>query len=126
MGRLRGRLPGGPADAAVVLGAVVSHLPRPDPQVEALASDLRGELHVIGVGSLDSAEAIAEFAGDVDGVTHLEDIEGELFSRFGITEQSSFVLLDADGQLAFETGYGGSEDLGPGSRTCWADLWPIR
>ncbi len=80
-------------------------------QVESLASTYDGELHVIGVGSLDSAEAIAEFAGDVDGVTHLEDIDGELFRRFGIAEQSSFVLLDAEGQVAFETGYGGSDDL---------------
>ena len=80
-------------------------------QVESLASTYDGELHVIGVGSLDSAEAIAEFAGDVDGVTHLEDTEGALFRRFGIAEQSSFVLLDADGQVAFETGYGGSDDL---------------
>ena len=81
-------------------------------QVEGLASTYDGDLHVIGVGSLDSAEAIAEFARDVEGVTHLEDSEGELFKRFGIAEQSSFVLLDADGEVAYETGYGGSDDLG--------------
>ncbi len=81
------------------------------PQVERLMADHGGELNVIGIGSLDSAEAIAGFADDVDGVIHLEDAEGELWKRFGVTEQSSFVLLDADGSVAFEAGYGGSEEL---------------
>ena len=82
------------------------------PQVEGLATEHASELNVIGVGSLDSAEAIEAFADDVDGVTHLEDAEGELWKRFGVTEQSSFVLLDADGSVAFRAGYGGTEELG--------------
>ncbi len=81
------------------------------PQVEGLAAEHAGELNVIGVGSLDSAEAIQGFARDVDQVVHLEDVEGELWKRFGVTEQSSFVLLGADGTVAFEAGYGGTEDL---------------
>jgi thiol-disulfide isomerase/thioredoxin len=81
------------------------------PQVETLAEEYEGEVAVIGVGSLDSAEAIAAFAADVEGVTHLEDVDGALYRQFGIAEQSSFVLLDADGEVAFETGYGGSDDL---------------
>ena len=82
------------------------------PQVEGLATEHEGDLNVVGVGSLDSAEAIAGFADDVEGITHLEDAEGELWKRFGVTEQSSFVLLDAEGTVVFEAGYGGSEDLG--------------
>jgi thiol-disulfide isomerase/thioredoxin len=81
------------------------------PHVESLAETYAGDVAVIGVGSLDSAEAIADFAADVDGVTHLEDVDGVLYRKFGIAEQSSFVLLDADGEVSFETGYGGSEDL---------------
>ncbi len=81
------------------------------PQVEGLAQQYDGELAVVGVGSLDSAEAIADFAGDVEGVTHLVDTEGALWREFGVVEQSSFVLLDADGAVAFETGYGGSDEL---------------
>lgn len=81
------------------------------PQVEGIAADHAGELNVIGVGSLDSAEAIAGFAGDVDDVVQLEDVDGELWKRFGVTEQSSFVLLDADGTVVFEAGYGGTDDL---------------
>jgi thiol-disulfide isomerase/thioredoxin len=82
------------------------------PQVEGLAAEHQGDLAVVGVGSLDSEEAIAEFAGGVEGLTHLVDTEGALWQRFGVVEQSSFVLLDADGEVAFEAGYGGSDVLG--------------
>jgi thiol-disulfide isomerase/thioredoxin len=83
------------------------------PQVEGLAEEHGEKLNVVGVGSLDSAEAIAGFAAEVDsGITHLEDTEGQLWQRFGVTEQSSFVLLDAEGAVAFEAGYGGSDELG--------------
>lgn len=81
------------------------------PQVEDLADTYGDQVGVVGIGSLDSAEAIAEFAGDVDGITHLEDEDGVLWQRFGVAEQSSFVVLDADGIVAFEAGYGGSEGL---------------
>lgn len=81
------------------------------PQVEGLEADYGDDLTVIGVGSLDSADAIAEFAAGVDDFTQLEDEDGALYRRFGIVEQSSFVLLDADGEVAFSTGYGGSDDL---------------
>ena len=82
------------------------------PQVEGLAAEHEGDLAVVGVGSLDSAEAIADFAADVDGVTQLVDTDGVLWKKFGVAEQSSFVLLDADGEVAFEAGYGGSDALG--------------
>lgn len=82
------------------------------PQVQGLADDHAGELNVVGVGSLDSSEAIADFADDVPGIVHLEDTDGELWKRFGVTEQSSFVLLDEDGSVAFEAGYGGTDELG--------------
>lgn len=82
------------------------------PQVQDLAQTYGDRVGVVGIGSLDSAEAIADFAGDADGVTHLEDVDGELWTRFGVAEQSSFVVLDAAGEIVFEAGYGGSDDLG--------------
>jgi thiol-disulfide isomerase/thioredoxin len=70
------------------------------PQVQGIAADQGGEL-----------KAIAEFADDVDEITHLEDVDGALWKQFGVTEQSSFVLLDADGAVVFEAGYGGTDEL---------------
>lgn len=81
------------------------------PQVEGIAEEYDGQVAVIGIGSLDGAAAIAQFAAEVDGVTHLEDVDGALYTKFGIAEQSSFVLLDLEGNVVFETGYGGSDDL---------------
>lgn len=81
------------------------------PEVESLASTYGDDLTVLGVGSLDSADAIADFAEEVDDFTQLNDEDGELYRRFGIVEQSSFVLLDAEGEVAFSTGYGGSDAL---------------
>jgi thiol-disulfide isomerase/thioredoxin len=81
------------------------------PQVEGIAEQYDGRLAVVGVGSLDSADAIADFAAEVSGVTHLEDSEGALYRKFGIAEQSSFVLLGEDGEVAYRVGYGGSDDL---------------
>lgn len=81
------------------------------PQVEKIASDHKGTLSVVGVGSLDSAGAIRGFAEDVTGVTHLLDESGTVWKHFRVKQQSSFVLLDASGTKVFSSGYGGSKEL---------------
>jgi len=81
------------------------------PQVEALAAQYAGEANVVGVGGLDSDSAIEDFAADLDGLTSLVDDEGAIWQRFEIIEQSSFVILDADGQEVARSGYGDDVDL---------------
>ena len=80
-------------------------------QVQALARDYEDKVAVIGVGSLDDVEAIEGFAADAPGMTHLSDDTGAVFRHFEVVQQSSFVLLDADGQKVWSVGYGGSDDL---------------
>lgn len=80
-------------------------------QVQDLAETYADRVQVVGVGSLDDAEAIKRFAGDATGVTHLVDEQGTVWKHFGVVEQSSFVLLDAQGAKVVSTGYGGSDDL---------------
>ena len=80
-------------------------------QVQGIARDFDGKVSVVGVGSLDDAKAIARFAGDADGLTHLSDATGAVFRHFEVVQQSSFVLLDADGEKVYTVGYGGSDDL---------------
>jgi thiol-disulfide isomerase/thioredoxin len=80
-------------------------------QVEKIASDHKGTLSVVGVGSLDSAGAIRGFAQDTTGVTHLTDESGTVWKHFRVKQQSSFVLLDASGTKVFSSGYGGSNEL---------------
>ncbi len=81
------------------------------PQVQGIADTYGDEVNVVGVGSLDDAAAIADFAGDVPQITQLADEEGAVWKRYGVVEQSSFVLLDADGSVAAESGYRGAEEL---------------
>lgn len=81
------------------------------PEVEALVAEHGDEVAFLGVGSLDGEEAIAAFAEDVPGITHLSDPDGELYQRFGIAEQSSFVVLDAEGGEVLRTGYGDDDEL---------------
>jgi thiol-disulfide isomerase/thioredoxin len=80
-------------------------------QVQEIASDHRGDVSVVGVGSLDDADAIRAFARGFTDVTHLADESGVVWKHFGITQQSSFVLLDASGAKVFSAGYGGSDEL---------------
>jgi thiol-disulfide isomerase/thioredoxin len=80
--------------------------------VSAIANDYAGRVAVIGVGSLSKdAEAIRQFAENAPGPVHLDDQSGDVFRHFGVVEQSSFVLLDAEGRKAWSVGYGGSDDL---------------
>ena len=80
--------------------------------VQAIARDFAGKVAVVGVGSLDDdAAAIKRFADAASGLTHLHDESGAVFRHFGVVQQSSFVLLDAEGRRAWSVGYGGSDDL---------------
>lgn len=82
------------------------------PMVTDLAEEYGDRLTVLGIGSLDSADAIAGFVDEAPGVTHLSDPDGELWTRFGIAEQSSFVVLDAEGDEVLRTGYADDDALG--------------
>jgi thiol-disulfide isomerase/thioredoxin len=80
-------------------------------QVQKIAEDHEGAISVVGVGSLDDADAIRAFGANATDVTHLVDESGAIWKHFGVTEQSSFVLLDASGKKVFSVGYGGSDEL---------------
>ena len=81
------------------------------PELSGLAETHGDTVAFVGIGSLDDEEAIADFAGEVSGVTLLSDEAGELWRRFGIVEQSSFVVLDAQGSEVLRTGYSDDDEL---------------
>ncbi|MEQ6900850.1 redoxin family protein [Nocardioides sp. YIM 152588] len=72
------------------------------PNVTALADEYDGEVAVVGVGGLDSAGAIEDLAADIPHVTHLVDDAGEVWRHFEVTEQSTFTIIDADGEVVSE------------------------
>jgi thiol-disulfide isomerase/thioredoxin len=82
------------------------------PEVQRIASAYGDRLQVVGVGSLDSRDAIARFAEQTSDFTvQLVDEKGSIWRHFDITEQSSFVLLDSEGKVVHRSGYGGDDDL---------------
>ncbi|WP_161962536.1 TlpA family protein disulfide reductase [Nocardioides speluncae] len=81
------------------------------PFVSDLAEEYDGRVAVIGVGGLDSESAILDLAGQIPHVTHLVDIEGAVWQHFRVTAQSTFTVIDADGEVMSE-GYLDNEELG--------------
>ncbi len=66
--------------------------------VSRIAEERKGQVNVVGVGSLDEAEAIQEFAGDVSpDVVLLDDTEGAVWRKYGVTAQSTYVIVDENG-----------------------------
>lgn len=73
------------------------------PAVSRLAETYRNRVNVVGVGGLDQESAIRDFADRVgDQVIVLTDAEGAVWRHFGVTAQSAYVVLDADGQVVVQ------------------------
>ena len=66
--------------------------------VSELAETYGDEVNVVGVGSLDEQEAIEGFAAEVSpDVTLLSDPDGAVWRQFGVTAQSTYLVLDETG-----------------------------
>lgn len=79
--------------------------------VSDLADTYGAEVNVVGVGSLDESAAIDEFAAAVPAdFTQLDDPEGEVWRHFGVTAQSTYLVLDAE-QTIVASGYLTDEEL---------------
>jgi thiol-disulfide isomerase/thioredoxin len=81
------------------------------PQVGRAARDHHGKITVVGVAGLDTTAAMREFVAlpQVDHVVHLLDEQGVVWKRFGVTAQSTYVLLDASGQVVHRGSLDGDE-----------------
>ena len=67
--------------------------------VSSLAEQHPADLNVVGVGSLDEPTAIADFAAKVSpDVTMLSDHDGAVWRHFGVTAQSTYLVLDENGK----------------------------
>lgn len=83
------------------------------PTVSRIGDEYAGRVNVIGVGGLDTQGEIEASAGRIDHVTHLVDDEGTVWKHFRVTAQSTYTVVDADGEIVHE-GYldnGALEDL---------------
>jgi thiol-disulfide isomerase/thioredoxin len=80
------------------------------PTVSGLGEDYAGRVNVVGVGGLDTQGEIEAMAGRVENVTHLVDDEGEVWKHFRVTAQSTYTVIDADGEIVHE-GYLDDDEL---------------
>ncbi|GLY98546.1 redoxin family protein [Actinoplanes sp. NBRC 103695] len=60
-----------------------------------------GKLGVLGIAGLGSNAEMHEFVSDLEipDVRTLDDEAGEVWRKFGITQQSTYVLIDAGGTV---------------------------
>lgn len=79
------------------------------PDVSAVAAQYQGRVRVIGIpgrGEVGEMKAFVSETGTA-GFTHVEDVDGALWNRFGVVAQPAFVFVDRAGQAQT---YAGSLD----------------
>ncbi|APU43341.1 redoxin domain-containing protein [Streptomyces sp. TN58] len=72
-------------------------------ETATVAAATAGRANVVGVAGLDKNAAMRDFVSDTDTAAfpHLSDEKGEIWKRFKITEQSTYVILDKDGKTTY-------------------------
>ncbi|MGH3738796.1 MAG: redoxin family protein [Micromonosporaceae bacterium] len=74
------------------------------PHVEA-AAKANGDVHVIGVGGLGKSPEMQAFVKDNGlSIVNLADDAGDVWKKFGVTQQDTFVLIDGDGTVVHKGG----------------------
>jgi thiol-disulfide isomerase/thioredoxin len=81
------------------------------PDVLDLHQQYAGRVGLVGVAGLDDKQNMQPFVdmtrtGDL---IHLADPDGKIWQQFGVTQQSTFVLIDASGNVTFSGKAGGDE-----------------
>ena len=70
--------------------------------VSALATEYDGGVGVVGGGGLDCGGAIKGRGERIPHVTHLGDDRGQVWQHFRVTAQSTYTVIDADGEIISE------------------------
>ncbi len=83
------------------------------PSVSSVAAELGSDVTFIGVAGLGEVDAMRGFVSDtkVTGFEHLADVDGSIWSRFGVVSQPSFVFVSADGTVQKVVGSLSSDGL---------------
>ena len=68
------------------------------------------QVNIVGVPGLSGLDDISDFVDDTgtDLIQHIPDESGDLWRRFGVIEQRTYVLVNDDGTTR-TTGYGSLE-----------------
>ncbi len=82
------------------------------PAVKAAVGE-HADVRFVGVAGLDTEPAMKEFVRSTGtgGLVHLSDRKGEVWTKLGVTQQSVFVFMKADGSTEKVTGPLGADGL---------------
>ncbi|MFI7601607.1 TlpA family protein disulfide reductase [Actinoplanes sp. NPDC049681] len=66
-----------------------------------IQKEYAGRLNILGVAGMGGNKEMHEFVSDLEvgAVPHLDDQAGAIWRKFGITEQSTYVILDRTGRV---------------------------
>ncbi|MBB4762205.1 TlpA family protein disulfide reductase [Amorphoplanes digitatis] len=69
--------------------------------ISDLSDEYAGRLNILGIAGMGGNKDMHEFVSDLEvgEVPHLDDGPGKLWKKFGITEQSTYVILDRAGKV---------------------------
>ncbi|TDO36303.1 thiol-disulfide isomerase/thioredoxin [Kribbella sp. VKM Ac-2527] len=81
------------------------------PDVLSVQQVYAGRIGILGVAGLDDLNNMQPFVDRTmtAAITHLGDPDGAIWRRFEVTQQSTYVLLDAQGNVTFTGVIGGDE-----------------
>jgi thiol-disulfide isomerase/thioredoxin len=68
------------------------------PAFKQMVQKYQGRLTIVAVGGLDSAARIRKADEVLNGIPTLVDDKGDVWNRFGVTDQATYVFLGSDGQ----------------------------
>lgn len=86
---------------------------REAPHVAAVQAATQGEVTFVGVAGLGETAAMRAFVSDykVGAFTHVADLDGELWKRFGVVQQPAYAFVDDSGKVKVLRGELGEERL---------------
>jgi thiol-disulfide isomerase/thioredoxin len=69
--------------------------------ISGLQEEYADRLNILGIAGMGNNKDMHEFVSDLEvgAVPHLDDEPGKLWKKFGITEQSTYVILDKAGKV---------------------------
>lgn len=80
------------------------------PEVAEIAEQYASQVNLIGVPGRGELDAMSSFVDDTGtgGITHVADLDGDIWSAFGVYGQPAFAFIDDDGTVeVFIGGLGG-------------------
>jgi len=86
---------------------------REAPSLAAVQASVGDEVTFVGVAGLGEISEMQAFVQDygLSAFTHLADIDGSVWSRFGVTRQPAYAFIDASGQVEVVRGVLGEQGL---------------